>query len=1014
MDTIFCSNCGTKNTKGSRFCGACGEKIIPLKTDKNYCSSCGYKVNKDEKYCPECGTLLKPVNTKNETDIVEKKVEKKPKSQTTLKTNLANEKKGGCLGKFGKILLWLFAILIVTVGILYFIGDENTPTNTEGDSSAEKPIENISEKDMKLPPIIVKQANPILTETKTHTVVPKSSNQKFSFNEKTKVFIPANFTAKEQSLFISKASVNKEIMVEDATALMLIDLSLENNEQPSKPVEISYSYTKNDLNPKFTAAEQLEAFRWDEEGGNWVRLPIHIDQENHTVSAIVDHFSISGFFLKAYIVSAIGEKLFNDVYITPQKNFKIMYSKKEINNDGHTNDVTWKNQWDKYNKSTGVNYSKKHPRSIQDLGVVLEHSLSQYTKSESLGGLGMKNPTTPVKGFLGTYKTPITVKISSLFSKAVGDASYEKIEQRLHLPMSEIRDVTQVSVTAAHELFHRLQAVHYKRSGMWRSGNSWFLEATAEYAAHAIAWPNKMGQLFTGFGNNYLEFSINETGYKKATGYGWARDYEYLTAAWISTICYYGANLKDIVEFDAADYYLPRYSIDKYLRKTLKKDMGDMYRSFAHHMIFADNSPLKNHKLFSLTGDKAIAKSSKELECGNEHIQTFNMPNIYSSQLKVVKVKKKEKGNTPVIISCEKKETAGQVIDVFILKKNERYLSKREPSATMYAEDSKKILLAGDGDLICVVLTNAEFSGGITEVKIKVTDIKLSIEPTEILDAVANKPYSFKIKGSDIPKEIENVKFEWDFSDGSKSGSGFMSDVAVNSKTAKIEIEHQYESSDEEKKYPLKILMKDEKTGISLATAKAYITLPIEGPKVFITERHVVGPPGATFDIEALASPEEIYKFVWTVQGMAEEYTQTGKKSGIAPVINEIGEYSCTVKLYNMKDEYLATDRVTIYVEEDEITKEMTDIEGGKVKKVIYRCDKYYYGCNVGAAGTVMFENSVKEMEKLINDFTKQGRFEDAAKARKNLAERKANFQLEKDTTSCNCQRKRTPTFIYE
>jgi hypothetical protein len=61
-----------------------------------------------------------------------------------------------------------------------------------------------------------------------------------------------------------------------------------------------------------------------------------------------------------------------------------------------------------------------------------------------------------------------------------------------------------------------------------------------------------------------------------------------------------------------------------------------------------------------------------------------------------------------------------------------------------------------------------------------------------------------------------------------------------------------------------------------------------------------------------------------------------------------------------------------------------------------------------------MFENSVKEMEKVINDFIKQGRTEDAAKARQNLAKRKADFQLEKDTTSCNCQRKRTPTLIYK
>ncbi len=106
--------------------------------------------------------------------------------------------------------------------------------------------------------------------------------------------------------------------------------------------------------------------------------------------------------------------------------------------------------------------------------------------------------------------------------------------------------------------------------------------------------------------------------------------------------------------------------------------------------------------------------------------------------------------------------------------------------------------------------------------------------------------------------------------------------------------------------------------------------------------------------------------------------------------------------------------QMTRVINEAEKTKELTDIEDGKVKKVIYRCDKYYYGCNVGPAGTKMFENGLKEMEKMINDYTNEGNSKAAAKASKRLAKMKSDFQLEKDTTSCNCQRKRTPTISYE
>ena len=190
--------------------------------------------------------------------------------------------------------------------------------------------------------------------------------------------------------------------------------------------------------------------------------------------------------------------------------------------------------------------------------------------------------------------------------------------------------------------------------------------------------------------------------------------------------------------------------------------------------------------------------------------------------------------------------------------------------------------------------------------------------------------------------------------------------------------------------------------------------LIIAKPAVFITTRQVIGPPGATFDLTAKASPKDIYKFKWYIQGMSNSYSYQGEESTFNPVAKKLGKYNVNVKIYNLKNEFLSEDNATIYVEEDKKTKELTGIEGGKVKKVIYDCDTYYYGCNVGPAGTKMFENSVKEMEKIINDFIKQGRSKDAAKATKNLAKMKADFQLEKDTTSCNCQRKRTPTIIYE
>lgn len=51
-----CSACGMVNEEGTKFCGACGEK---LKTHLYFnCPTCGVKVKGDLPFCSSCGTKL--------------------------------------------------------------------------------------------------------------------------------------------------------------------------------------------------------------------------------------------------------------------------------------------------------------------------------------------------------------------------------------------------------------------------------------------------------------------------------------------------------------------------------------------------------------------------------------------------------------------------------------------------------------------------------------------------------------------------------------------------------------------------------------------------------------------------------------------------------------------------------------------------------------------------------------------------------------------------------------------
>jgi membrane protease subunit (stomatin/prohibitin family) len=57
IEVVVCSNCGSKNPVGNKFCGGCGKDIGAKKMVN--CSNCGAQVPEDNKFCGNCGTPMK-------------------------------------------------------------------------------------------------------------------------------------------------------------------------------------------------------------------------------------------------------------------------------------------------------------------------------------------------------------------------------------------------------------------------------------------------------------------------------------------------------------------------------------------------------------------------------------------------------------------------------------------------------------------------------------------------------------------------------------------------------------------------------------------------------------------------------------------------------------------------------------------------------------------------------------------------------------------------------------------
>jgi len=55
QDIIICSKCNTQNPIGTKFCGGCGNSLIPPVGEDTTKCKCGATIPENSKFCPECG-----------------------------------------------------------------------------------------------------------------------------------------------------------------------------------------------------------------------------------------------------------------------------------------------------------------------------------------------------------------------------------------------------------------------------------------------------------------------------------------------------------------------------------------------------------------------------------------------------------------------------------------------------------------------------------------------------------------------------------------------------------------------------------------------------------------------------------------------------------------------------------------------------------------------------------------------------------------------------------------------
>lgn len=470
-----------------------------------------------------------------------------------------------------------------------------------------------------------------LTPLLSQTVSPSSVNQTFRVNDEIAVTIPPGILDSPRTLTIQRVENSPPNLVAPFAPVKAYDVSIEGLEQLNDYIEIQIPYNPEELNPDMPAADQFSPMRWNEMEKYWLALPYQVDAEHQTVKLYTDHLSIVGTITITGLVignlvtwSGVGEELLNDTFFTPSANFKLMYSKTAIQSDATLEDSAWSAITYSGPIYPITAYQTGTPKFIQDMGHLLETALNNYVSV-----LHFKDPITKPGLLWGTTRNPITVKMDSWWSSISGNPNYEKIFEYVHYPTIHLKDYTAKGFSygaLGHELFHRLQAEYYGMTGFLNPYNTWWIEASAEYAGYRAAWP---GRKFEGLhdktGYDFLSHPISKTGLMPVqNGWGSEANYEYAASAFVQFLVEKkGLDFKDLIEHVAKGW--PLEQLNGYKGVTLSQ----YYKEFAAWGIFGDDSFLKRHPI------SAIAAKNESLSVSDGRVKVsftggnFSGINIY-------------------------------------------------------------------------------------------------------------------------------------------------------------------------------------------------------------------------------------------------------------------------------------------------------------------------------------------------------------------------------------------------
>lgn len=782
------------------------------------------------------------------------------------------------------------------------------------------------------------------------TATPSSEMQSIYCADDIVITLPENFLQEAKTVTVSRID-NPAVLRETPYGIPTVyDISIEGMEQLPQNIEIAMKYNPSWFEDGASVADYLEPRRWDEQHQVWVDLYYRVDEDTHTVHFLTDHLSSFTYFLTGFkwiglaeTAAIVGgtayalEWLANDVYISPENNFRILYSQKGVS------EIFPEDDWIKAMAGGSLTRISRHspraPMMLHTVGSVLEDSLKAYLDA------GFEDPTRN-RFASSIYTRRVKVKVDSYWNfYGAGEFSYNAFWDQINLPTEivkiEVFDPAKDDPSAykkaeayltqvlAHELFHAIQLPYYgSYTDLGKGRHLWWMEASAEYAANDIAWKRTGTVLNERIGNKFFEYPLNSTGKKAATcSSGSTLDYEYLSAVFIRYLTQQaGYDFKELVKFVAATGWdvEPVSAIGEFARTKSGVNFALLYRDFVVWMLEEGNLTAAD---FNNPDNKdTVAEKSQSVSIPENRVTVIlEKQESHSGEVAIFKSSGNADGSQPQLeyvntikesgIGLETEVDAGDAL-YFIATNGDA--TERDVTVRIKSKEEE----SKDTDILAErsFVVNQYGAAKIWAVKLEVSH--WTIEPDKMEEGQFNEEYIFTVKGEKIAKEVQEVRLEYDFGDGGKNAQGSAIGTVRSGGTVEIDLKYTYEIPDnlnveEEILYPVtvKIMNGSSLLGSVSATVEIKpVTISILPPRI-MTYELTEGAREVEHTFEAAVRPEGSYHFEWDFGDGSPTQSTQGGSSTISHTYTGIGTWHPKVTLYSDNGAKLAEDRITIILE---------------------------------------------------------------------------------------------------